>query len=85
MSEDDKVLCGLLAALAVHPEAVVRHTAANTKDRIEAQAVEIARLREALGKIAHANVDGADIQAVGLMAYCWKDLARAALGGNDGQ
>jgi len=49
MSDD---LVALLGALTTHPETVVRHITNNAKDRIEAQAAEIERLREAGTKMA---------------------------------
>lgn len=44
----DKDLFGLLDALTTHPEAVVRHTVANAKDRIEALSAEVERLRRVI-------------------------------------
>jgi phosphoenolpyruvate carboxylase len=74
MTDDDNALLG---ALTTHPEAVVRHTASNAKDRIEAQAAEIERLRAALKQIARLRTDLSGDFSLGSYQ---SDIARAALG-----
>jgi hypothetical protein len=77
-------LVTLLGALTTHPEAVVRHTASNAQDRIEALTAENELLRAALSKIAAECwvTVGTDAQ----MYSRWRklavervDIARAAL------